>query len=109
MHSAKTPLSKWAIAFYLYSTNLKGVSSMKLHRDLGIGQKAAWVMAHRIRGMWSVPEDKFAGAVEVKHLDRYSTEFEGRHNSRPLDTDGQMGMMVRGATEKRLRYQDLIA
>lgn len=28
----KLPLSKWALAFYLYSTNLKGVSSMKLHR-----------------------------------------------------------------------------
>jgi len=65
MHSAKIPLSKWAIAFYLYSTNLKGVSSMKLHRDLGIGQKAAWFMAHRIRGMWDEDADKFAGSVEV--------------------------------------------
>ena len=48
MHSAKIPLSRWAIAFYLYSTNLKGVSSMKLHRDLGIRQASAWYMAHRI-------------------------------------------------------------
>ena len=36
MHDSKLSISKWAIAMYLYSTNLKGVSSMKLHRDLGI-------------------------------------------------------------------------
>ncbi len=40
------------MAFYLFATNLKGVSSMKLHRDLGITQKAAWHMAHRIRETW---------------------------------------------------------
>ena len=44
MHGSKLPLSKWCIAFYLFSTNLKGVSSMKLHRDLGITQKSAWHM-----------------------------------------------------------------
>ena len=65
MHSANIPLSKWAIAFYLYATNLKGVSSMKLHRDLGIRQSSAWYMAHRIRGMWGKSEDKFAGPVEA--------------------------------------------
>ena len=61
MHSSNIPLSKWAISFYLFATSLKGVSSMKLHRDLGIGQEAAWYMGHRIRGMWGKTEDKFAG------------------------------------------------
>ena len=65
MHSSNIELSKWAIAFYLHATSLKGVSSMKLHRDLGIGQKAAWYMGHRIRGMWGRVEDTFAGAVEA--------------------------------------------
>ena len=65
MHSSNIPLSKWAIAFYLHATSLKSISSMKLRRDLGIGQKAAWYMGHRIRGMWGKEEDKFAGAVEV--------------------------------------------
>ncbi len=49
MESSKISYRKWAIAFYLFATNLKGVSSMKLHRDLGITQKSAWFMAHRIR------------------------------------------------------------
>ena len=65
LRNSNIPLSKWAIAFYLYSTNLKGVSSMKLHRDLGIGQKAAWHMGQRIRKMWNIQAEKFAGPVEV--------------------------------------------
>jgi transposase-like protein len=65
LHSSNIPLSKWAIAFYLFSTSLKGVSSMKLHRDLGIGQKAAWYMGHRIRSTWGEPEELFAGPVEA--------------------------------------------
>jgi len=39
----------WAIAIYMMTTNLKGVSSMKLHRDLEITQKSAWHLAHRLR------------------------------------------------------------
>lgn len=65
MHSSNIPLSKWGIAIYLYSTNLKGPSSMNLHRELGITQKSAWYMAHRIREAWDNPTETFAGPVEV--------------------------------------------
>ena len=63
LHSSNIPLNKWAIAFYLYMTNLKGVSSMKLHRDLGITQRSAWHMAHRIRETLAATGGKFAGPV----------------------------------------------
>ena len=232
LHSSNIPLSKWALGFYLFMTNLKGVSSMKLHRDLGVSQKSAWHMAHRIRETLDTTGGKFAGPVEadetyiggleknkhaskklkagrggvgktpvvgvkdretnqvrtevvpftnkatlqgfvlkhtdpmatvytdearaylglprvhesvahsageyvrgmahtngleshwamfkrgidgvyhhisVKHLPRYSQEFEGRHNRRPMDTAEQMGYMARGADGKRLRYEDLVA
>ena len=65
LHRSHLPLSKWAIAFYLFNTSLKGVSSMKLYRDLGITQKTAWFMAHRIRQTLASGGDKFAGAVEI--------------------------------------------
>ena len=65
MHDSKLPLSKWTLAFYLYSTNLKGVSSMKIHRDLGITQKSAWYLAHRIRETWNDQTAKMAGPVEA--------------------------------------------
>ena len=65
MHDSKLPLSKWAMAFYLMSTNLKGVSSMKLHRDLGITQKTAWHLEHRIRETWNDETAMFVGPVEA--------------------------------------------
>ena len=213
------------------TTNLKGVSSMKLHRDLGIGQKAAWHLAHRIRTAWESDNGLFAGPVEVdetyvggrernrhasqrrnagrgpvnmtpvagardrdtnqvssspvpntrrvtleefiddrvsdeamvytdghasyhalsnhetvrhsageyvrgevhtngieshwsmlkrgimgtyhhlsdKHLHRYTTEFDGRHNDRSLDTVDQVRRIMSGLVGKKLRYVDLIA
>ena len=36
MHRSKIGLQKWAVAIYLWSVSLKGVSSMRLHRDLKI-------------------------------------------------------------------------
>ena len=66
MESSNLPLSKWAMAYYLVTTNLKGISSMKLHRDLEITQRTAWFLLHRIRETWddNAP-DRMAGPVEA--------------------------------------------
>ena len=60
-------LRKWAIAIYLCVTSLKSVSSMKLHRDIGVSQKTAWFMLHRLREAWARESDggSFSGPVEV--------------------------------------------
>lgn len=66
MEGTNIPLRKWAFAIYLYVTSLKGVSSMKLHRDIGVTQKTAWFMLHRIRTAWvdsGCPD--FTGPVEA--------------------------------------------
>ena len=55
----------WAVGIYLFATNIKGISSMKLHRELGIGQKAAWFMLHRLRKVFEAEVGPFAGPVEV--------------------------------------------
>ena len=68
MQSSKIGLQKWVIAIYLMSTSLKGVSSMKLHRDLGVTQKTAWHLAQKIRQGWLEGQDdneKLDGVVEV--------------------------------------------
>lgn len=66
MEDSKLPLRVWGWAIYLEITSLKGVSSMKLHRDLGISQSAAWFVLHRIREAFSqVGPQLFEGPVEV--------------------------------------------
>lgn len=66
MHDSKLPLSKWGVGLYLYSTSLKGVSSLKLRRDLGISQKSAWHMSHRIRMLFTeAVHEKTDAEVEV--------------------------------------------
>ena len=231
MQSSKLSLRKWAIAIYLMTTHLKGVSSVKLGRDLGISQKSSWHVMHRTREAMRSGDPLFRGPVEAdetyivgiaanrheskrahagggpvsmtpvvgvrdretnqvsampvertdsatlqgfvhsrtgttatvytdearaymglrrahetvnhrvgeyvrdqahtnglesfwalmkrgyqgvyhwmseKHLHRYVTEFEGRHNDRPLDTIDQMVAMVQRMFNRRLRFVDLI-
>ena len=48
MHASNLSYRTWALSVYLLTTNIKGISSMKLHRELGITQKSAWHLAHRI-------------------------------------------------------------
>ena len=52
MHASKLGCRVWVLAIYLMSTSVKGVSNLKLHRDLGVTQKTAWYLAHRIRAAW---------------------------------------------------------
>ena len=59
MHKSHIPLRKWAFAIYLHLTSLKGVSSMKLHRDIGVSQPAAWFMLQRIRKAWESDDSPF--------------------------------------------------
>ena len=56
----------WIIAIYLWTTNLKGVSSMHLHRDLDVTQRTAWFLLHRIRHAFESEQlSLFDGTVEV--------------------------------------------
>ncbi len=64
MQSSKLPLRKWVMAMSMMTTSRKGVSSMKLHRDLGVTQKAAWFMVRRIRRAWESEDGLFDGPFE---------------------------------------------
>src|ERR1035437_489911 len=48
MEDSHIPLQKWLYAMYLMTVARKSVSSVQLAKELGITQKSAWYMAHRI-------------------------------------------------------------
>ena len=77
MQSSNLDYQTWAIGIYLFCTSLKGVASMKLHRDLKITQKSAWHLAHRLRKAFGHEPNLFAGPVEVDE-----TYIGGRNQNR---------------------------
>ena len=87
LESSKISLRKWTFAIYLETTSLKGVSSMKLHRDLKVTQKTAWFMLHRLREAWAFkPSAPLAGPAEVDE-----TYFGGREGNKHANKKKRLG------------------
>ncbi len=66
MHKSNIGYRAWAVGIYLMTTNLEEISSMKIHRELDITQKSAWIMMHKIRETFDDGSlIQFTGPVEV--------------------------------------------
>ena len=63
-----------------------------------------------VESFWSMLKRGYYGTyhrMSPPHLQRYVTEFSGRHNQRPHDTLEQMQAVVRGLCGKNLPYKQL--
>jgi len=66
MEDSPIGLDKWLTAMWLIVNCKNGISSCEMARDLGITQKSAWFLDHRIRfALHEGSFDKFSGHVEV--------------------------------------------
>ena len=49
----------------MVTASLKSISSMKLHRELGIAQKSAWFMLNRIRSSFEMGDQMLRGMAKA--------------------------------------------
>jgi transposase-like protein len=85
------PLDKWLAAVWMIANAKNGVSSYELHRAIGVTQKTAWFMLHRIRlamqdtgshggglsGQVEVDETFIGGKARFMHKDKRATKIKG--------------------------------
>ena len=110
MEGSKIGYQDWIVAAFLVMTSLKSVSSMKLHRDLGITQKSAWFLAQRLRAALSEDSKLFSGPVEVDetYLGGKRKNMSNAKRKELADTGrGPVGKTAVGArrTARRIRSQ----
>jgi transposase-like protein len=103
MERSHIPLHKWLYAMYLLVTARKGISSMQLAKEIGVTQKSAWFMLHRLREACGGRNlTKLKGIIEIDEcfvggLEGNKHENKKLHAGRgPVGKTAVLGMRERG-------------
>lgn len=108
-------LDKWLPALWLIANAKNGISSYEIHRALGVTQKTAWFMLHRIRtAMKTGTFEKLSGQVEADetfiggkaknmHKAKRAARIKGRG---AVGKEIVMGLLERGGEVKTKRIKN---
>lgn len=117
MEDSPIPLDKWMVAMWLLSSAKNGISSYELGRSIGITQKSAWFLLHRVRlAMHDGPTGPFSGHVEADetfiggkarfmHRDRAKRLGMKRGTDPRTGKMAVMGLLERNTTNRRSRVK----
>jgi transposase-like protein len=90
--NSNIPMSTWFGAMYLVTSHKKGISSIQLGKDLGVTQKTAWFMLHRIREMLKDKSpDRLKNTIEVDESFIGGKE-KNKHKSKRTETTGRVNI-----------------
>src|ERR1700690_3381220 len=105
MEDSPIGLDKWLMAMWQVVNSKKGISSYEVHRAIGITQKSAWFLDHRIRfALGLAPGNKLSGQVEAdetfiggKARNRHKTKRAAKiTGTGGKDKTAVMGILERG-------------
>jgi transposase-like protein len=115
MERSHIPLNKWIYTMYLMMTARKGISSLQLSKELGITQKSAWFILHRLRETCKDDKNLLSGIVEADETYIGGKE-SNKHKSKKLNAGrgavgkvAVLGMKQRNGNVKAMVIDSTIA
>ena len=94
MHSSPLPVRMWLYTMYKVSVARKGVSSLQLAKEIGVTQKSAWHMLHRLKEACGNESGPLSGVIEIDET-YVGGKARNKHASKRVKDAG------RGSVEKQ--------